>query len=117
MTPLKITPSFHPRIPEIILSFILTVLMIFPTNAHSLSHSDLQRIDNRIVPIITPENTDLVSNNSPQSSPCHPSYPDICIPPPPPDLNCSDIPYRRFKVIGSDPHGLDRDQDGIGCEK
>jgi hypothetical protein len=117
MTPLKITSRFHSRIPEIILSFILTVLMIFPTNAHSLSPSNLQRIDSRIVPILTSENTDLVSNNSPQSSQCHPSYPDICIPPPPPDLNCSDIPYRRFKVIGSDPHGLDRDQDGIGCEK
>ena len=68
MTQFKITSTFHPRIPEIILSFILTVLMIFPTNAHSLSPSDLQRSDNRIVPILTPENTDLVSNNSPQSS-------------------------------------------------
>ena len=68
MTPLKITSRFHSRIPEIILSFILTVLMIFHTNPHSLSPSDLQRIENRIVPILTLETTDLVFNNTPQSS-------------------------------------------------
>lgn len=47
---------------------------------------------------------------------CDPSYPDVCIPPPPPDLNCGDISFRRFRVVGSDPHGFDRDGDGIGCE-
>lgn len=47
---------------------------------------------------------------------CHPSYPTVCIPPPPPDLDCGDIPHRRFQVVGSDPHGFDRDNDGIGCE-
>jgi hypothetical protein len=47
---------------------------------------------------------------------CHPSYPDVCIPPPPPDLDCPEIPYRNFRVIGSDPHRFDGDNDGIGCE-
>jgi len=47
---------------------------------------------------------------------CDPSYPDICIPPWPPDLNCGDIPHKKFKVIGDDKHNLDRDGDGIGCE-
>jgi micrococcal nuclease len=47
---------------------------------------------------------------------CDPSYVGVCIPPPPPDLDCGDIPHRRFRVIGSDPHGFDRDKDGIGCE-
>lgn len=47
---------------------------------------------------------------------CDPSYPDICIPPYPPDLNCGDIPYKNFRVVGSDPHGFDKDRDGIGCE-
>ena len=46
---------------------------------------------------------------------CDASYPDVCIPPPPPDLDCADIPYRRFRVTGSDPHRLDGDRDGIGC--
>nr|WP_297805709.1 hypothetical protein [Tepidiforma sp.] len=47
---------------------------------------------------------------------CDPSYPDVCIPPYPPDLDCGDIPFRRFRVVGADPHGFDRDRDGIGCE-
>jgi hypothetical protein len=47
---------------------------------------------------------------------CDPSYPGVCIPPPPPDLDCGDIPYRNFIVVGSDPHGFDGDGDGIGCE-
>lgn len=47
---------------------------------------------------------------------CDPSYPDVCIPPPPPDLDCGEVPYRRFTVYQPDPHGFDRDQDGIGCE-
>lgn len=50
------------------------------------------------------------------SQTCDPSYPGVCIPPSPPDLDCGDIPYRRFDVIGADPHRFDGDKDGIGCE-
>jgi hypothetical protein len=46
---------------------------------------------------------------------CDPSYPDSCIPSPPPDLDCGDV-GKRFTVTGSDPHGFDRDADGVGCE-
>ena len=53
---------------------------------------------------------------SAQSSNCHPSYPTVCIPYYPPDLDCGQISYRRFQVVGSDPHGFDGDNDGIGCE-
>ncbi len=47
---------------------------------------------------------------------CDPAYPTVCIPPPPPDLNCGDIPHRRFVVLAPDPHKFDTDGDGIGCE-
>ena len=47
---------------------------------------------------------------------CDPAYPSVCIPPPPPDLDCGEIPHRRFTVLAPDPHGFDRDKDGIGCE-
>lgn len=47
---------------------------------------------------------------------CAPSYPDVCIAPPPPDLDCGDIEYRDFRVTGTDPHRFDSDKDGIGCE-
>lgn len=53
------------------------------------------------------------------ASDCDPAYPDVCIPPPSRvgDLDCGDIPHRRFTVLAPDPHRFDgRDGDGIGCE-
>lgn len=47
---------------------------------------------------------------------CDPSYPTVCIPPPPPDLDCRDIPYRNFRVRPPDPHHFDGGGDGLGCE-
>jgi micrococcal nuclease len=47
---------------------------------------------------------------------CDPSYPTVCIPSPPPDLDCGDVSFRRFQVKPPDPHRFDGDGDGIGCE-
>jgi hypothetical protein len=47
---------------------------------------------------------------------CDPAYPTVCIPPPPPDLDCAEIAYRRFTVLAPDPHRFDGDHNGIGCE-
>jgi len=47
---------------------------------------------------------------------CDASYPEVCIPPPPPDLDCGDITFRRFRVLAPDPHHFDLDHDGVGCE-
>ena len=47
---------------------------------------------------------------------CDPSYPDVCIPPYPPDLDCGEIQYANFKVLQPDEHGFDPDKDEIGCE-
>lgn len=47
---------------------------------------------------------------------CHPAYPDLCIPPSPPDLNCVEIDERNFRAFQPDPHDLDEDDDGIACE-
>jgi micrococcal nuclease len=55
-------------------------------------------------------------NPSEEEENCHPSYPDVCIPSPPPDLDCGDISYRNFRVVGSDPHRFDVNNDGVGCE-
>lgn len=52
-----------------------------------------------------------------QQNNCDPSYPDFCVPKNSSDLDCRDISQRRFKVLPPDPHGFDRDGDGIGCEK
>ncbi len=55
-------------------------------------------------------------SSMPSYSNCDPSYPDFCIPPSPPDLDCKDIPQKRFTVLSPDPHRFDGDKDGIGCE-
>jgi Staphylococcal nuclease homologue len=48
---------------------------------------------------------------------CDLSYPEDCIPSPPPDLDCGDngVP-NNIKVLPPDPHRLDGNKDGIGCE-
>ncbi|MFW6074834.1 MAG: thermonuclease family protein [Chloroflexota bacterium] len=67
------------------------------------------------VPLATPT-PEPAPAPPPSGGNCDPSYPDVCIPPYPPDLNCDDVPYRRFTVLPPDPHGFDGDNDGIGCE-
>jgi endonuclease YncB( thermonuclease family) len=52
------------------------------------------------------------------SGKCDPSY-QPCVPPPPPDLDCADIRALGIgpvRVTGADPHRLDGDGDGLGCE-
>jgi micrococcal nuclease len=53
------------------------------------------------------------------STACDPAYPDVCIRPlnPGGDLDCADIPDRRFQVLPPDPHNFDGDGNGIGCER
>lgn len=48
-------------------------------------------------------------------SDCDPNYSGTCIPKKSRDLDCADV-GKNVKVTGDDPHGLDRDGDGIGCE-
>jgi micrococcal nuclease len=55
----------------------------------------------------------------PPNGKCDPSYTGACVPPYPPDLDCADLRERGLapvRSIGSDPHRLDGDGDGIGCE-
>ena len=46
---------------------------------------------------------------------CSPSYPDVCIPPPPAVVNCGNFQF-PIRVLPPDPHDLDRNGNGIGCE-
>jgi hypothetical protein len=57
----------------------------------------------------------------PIAADCDLSYPDFCLPPPPPDLSCADIGepltvIHRPLLGATDPHYLDPDGNGIGCE-
>ena len=55
-------------------------------------------------------------SSAPGSRRCDRSYPTVCIPSPPPDLDCADVRYRNFRVVGADPHRFDGNRDGRGCE-
>jgi Staphylococcal nuclease homologue len=63
------------------------------------------------LPLNTPTPTPTPGGN------CDPSYPGSCIPRFPPDLDCGDagVPD-NVKVVQPDPHKLDNDKDGVGCE-
>jgi endonuclease YncB( thermonuclease family) len=55
----------------------------------------------------------------PPKGKCDPNYTGGCVPPAPPDLDCKDIHalgIARVRVVGSDPHRLDGNGDGWGCE-
>jgi micrococcal nuclease len=47
---------------------------------------------------------------------CDQSYPAVCIPPAPPDLDCGDVAFQQFTVLPPDQHNFDGDHNGIGCE-
>jgi micrococcal nuclease len=65
---------------------------------------------------LKPQYAPRVAPTTGTSSRCDPNYAGACIPPPPPDLDCSDITARRFRVVGTDVHRFDSDGDGIACE-
>jgi len=47
---------------------------------------------------------------------CDPSYPQLCIPHDAEDLDCHEMGVVGFTVLAPDPHALDDDGDGLGCE-
>ena len=57
-----------------------------------------------------------------ESANCDPNYDGACLDPSSPDYDCDggsgDGPdyTGRVEIVGSDPHGLDRDGDGVACE-
>jgi uncharacterized repeat protein (TIGR01451 family) len=52
---------------------------------------------------------------------CDPHYPTVCIPSPPPKIDCADLSFRAFKTLHfptvntPDPNALDNNFDGVGC--
>ncbi len=63
--------------------------------------------------------TKVATSTTPSNIKCDPNYQE-CIPPYPPDLDCTDIKLMGLvpiRVIGTDVHRFDGDGDGIGCDK
>ena len=65
-------------------------------------------------PVTAPPTTEPAP---PPQNDCDPAYPNDCLPPPPPDLDCADIGHRvEVDHQYGDPHRLDADGDGVGCD-
>jgi hypothetical protein len=67
-------------------------------------------------PPMVQEEEQLIEEMPEEETSCDSSYPNLCIPPPPPTLACDDVEATNFEVQSPDPHGFDVDNDGIGCE-
>ena len=66
-----------------------------------------RRLEEQPAPAAPPEPSGSGSGCDPNYSGCVPAYP--------PDVNCPEVDG-PVQVLGSDPHGLDRDGDGVACE-
>jgi micrococcal nuclease len=82
----------------------------------STSKTEIPTVTETLTTIGSPATKEAATLTEDPSNDCNPSYAGVCIPSPPPDLDCSDISQTGFTVSGSDPHGFDRDNDGVGCE-
>ncbi len=60
-----------------------------------------------------------ISVLKPPTTQCDQHYAGACVPPAPPDLDCSHLRALGValpvRVVGGDPHNLDPDGDGLGC--
>lgn len=79
-------------------------------------------LDNCIAPP-PPQQEQPPAEQPPPRASCDPSYPDVCIPIGAADYDCAggsgngpNYIAGPIRVLPPDPHGLDRDGDGIGCE-
>lgn len=55
----------------------------------------------------------------PPAATCDSNYTGGCVPPYPPDVDCADLQalgISEVTITGSDPHDLDPDGDGVGCD-
>jgi hypothetical protein len=119
----KPTGTYTPTI-KFTASNTATVIGIKPSSTFTLQATATNRpLQTAILyPTLPPQPTlAVVATLQPQPTAaptknCESSYPTVCIPPPPPNLNGKNVPYKRFNVLPPDPHGFDRDHDGIGCE-
>lgn len=105
------TPSY---VEEHLTEFVETVGSYCPWNAELVDLVDYRTAG----PVETPPTEEPNEEPSPEPT-CDPAYPDFCIPPPPPDLDCNADALNgehNFTVLAPDPHDFDIDGDGIGCE-
>ncbi len=102
----------------------LTLMIAACSDVSPAVPNDLQEIDmsqtierlQKIGPQLQQQLDQMEKLNPDLDRKCSSAYPEKCIPPSPPDLDCEDITQRNFFVMSPDPHNFDPDGNGIGCE-
>jgi hypothetical protein len=86
------------------------------STCHTNTGARCHGYDGSVAPPPEPEGSDTGGEpaGSTGGGSCDPNY-SGCVPPYPPDVDCAQV-NGPVKVLGSDPHGLDADGDGVGCE-
>ena len=103
------------------------VLPAAPVPTVSVARTAIPPTSGRLNPTLTPVRRstarpsfgitpDLAPSPTPQRNCGLQAYPTVCIPPPPPDVGCEATDQRNFPVRQPDPHLLDPDFNGVGCE-
>jgi len=120
-TPTPVPASATPYWPvPLIPTATLRAPDAFPTRTPRVRESPAPILAPTVPPVVAPASRPAGAATKPAlTGNCHASYPDFCIPPPPPDLDCNSALLggrRRFTVRPPDPHLLDGNKDGIGCE-
>lgn len=96
----------------VVFQIFLPVIEVSPPTPRELTETPTATAT--FVPTDTPQPTPTATATL--ASNCDAAYPDFCIAPPPPDQSCQDVGRQDFTVLPPDPHGFDRDGDGVGCE-
>jgi micrococcal nuclease len=88
-------------------------------DTNELEDGQTEPIPSEPVPSAPGSDQDAIDDATGGATGCDPAYPDLCVPPPPPDLDCSyvyDRGFRHITVLPPDPHNLDGNRDGVACE-
>lgn len=115
---------------EIVAQGYAQILTIPPNVAHAEEFLELQQqareagrgLWSACATTTTVPTTTTLAPATTQALSCHPSYEGACVPFGVSDVDCAggsgDGPnyVGRVRVVGPDVYGLDRDNDGIGCE-
>jgi hypothetical protein len=108
---------------QVYLPLIISNQTGVPTPTTTLMATPTPTLMPTTAPTATPTPT-LMPTTAPTATPpeerCEPAYANVCIPQGLPDMNCPEIREKYGcdieVVIRPDPHNIDRDKDGIGCE-
>lgn len=80
--------------------------------------ADYRATQTAVIPTVIAQAIAHLETEADPASDCDANYADACIPIVGYDLDCPEVGYQDFRVVGDDPHGFngDPENDDIACE-